>query len=70
MNLTKIEALNDIEFDDIDRDFESELIKIFNSKKLIIENYDLNCSNAIFLSKCHIKKNNKISPNKIINYLN
>ena len=29
----------------------------------------LDCTNAIFLSKCNIRKTNKISPNKILDYL-
>jgi len=58
----------------------STIIKSYNEKfnqepNLNITNNRINlfeyldCSNAIFLSKCHITKINRISPNKILNYL-
>jgi hypothetical protein len=38
------------------------------TNKLNLFDY-LDCSNAIFLSKCHIKKTNNISLNKLLEYL-
>jgi 5'-3' exonuclease len=50
-----------------DEKFNSSLELNIDNNRINIFDY-LDCTNAIFLSKCHIKQMNKMSPNRILDY--